>query len=286
MTPVYRSLKTKETYERALSQLRLALKAPDNDFFFLKDSAPVIQWIESLDRAVNTRKVYYIAIVSYLKGAPEFADVYPDYKAKMDSYNAAVSAQMEAQQLSPAEQEKFLEWPEIIKARERIREAAYDLMTYQDYVLVCLYTLIPPARADYAPMRVLTEDSDQSGNYLLVLPAGLTFVMNEYKTAHKYGQQRVAVPPDLEAILRDWLELNPSGWLLCNSDGKPLSEAGLCQHIISVFKTHTGKAVGINILRHSYVSWVRRNETPFLEQKKLAAGMYHSVGMSQLYRRL
>ena len=286
MPPVFRSQRTKETYGRSLNHLRAVFDAPSNDLLFLKDATSVIRYIEGLNKALNTRKLFYIAIVAYLKGVPEFADVFPAYKAKQDAYNAAVAAQMENQQLSPAEAEKFLEWPEILKACETIRLAAYDLNTYQDYVLVCLYTLIPPVRCDYSPMRVVSSEEGATGNYLLVLPSGYTFVLNEYKTAHRYGQQRIAVPEDLKQVLDNWLELNPSGWLLCAPDGSPLTESGLSQRLVSVFKKHTGKAIGVNILRHSFVSWMRRYEPTFQDQKRLAGGMLHSVGMSQLYRRL
>ena len=284
--PVYRSERTKETYERALRQLRAAVKAPEGDLQFLKDTNAIVNWVEGLEKSVNTRKVYYIAIVSRLKGDPQFADVFPVYKKKQDEYNRAVGAAMEKQAFSPAEAEKFLAWPEVLKAREAIRLAAYDMMTYQDYVLVCLYTYLPPARLDYSPMQVVSEDISGNTNYLLVLPTSLTLVLNSYKTAHKYGQQRTAVPPALEAILRDWLALNPSGWLFCGADGQPLSETSLSQRITSVFKKHTGKAVGVCMLRHSFVSWFRRREAPLLKMAEIARQMGHSVGMNALYRRI
>lgn len=134
--PAYRSPRTAETYSRAFSTLRQALNAPPGDLEFLRNPAAVIQWIESLDRSVNTKKIYYIAIVSYIKPLAAFADVLPHYKAKMDGYNAVVGAAMERQEMSPAEAEKFLPWPEVLKAREAMRVAAYDLMSFQDYVLV------------------------------------------------------------------------------------------------------------------------------------------------------
>lgn len=284
--PVYRSERTKETYERALRQLRAGLGAPASDMEFLRDANGVVKYVESLQKSVNTRKIFYIAIVSRLKGNPQFADVFPTYKKKQDEYNRAVGAQMERQQLSPAETEKFVPWPEVLKAREAARLAAYDLMTYQDYVLACLYTYLPPARLDYSPMQVVSEDISGAANYLLVLPSGLTLVLNSYKTAHKYGQQRTAVPPALEAILREWLTLNPSGWLLCNTDGSPMSEGSLAQRITAVFKKHTGKAVGVCMLRHSFVSWFRRREAPLLRIAEIARQMGHSVGMNALYRKL
>lgn len=263
------------------------LNAPDGDLTFLKDSSRVIAWIEGLERSINTRKVYYIAIVSHLKGDPGYAVVFADYKTKMDAYNRAVSEQMAKQELTPRETVKFLTWPEILEVRERVRLAASDLASYQDYVVLCLYTMVAPVRCDYAPMAVVDkEPTTTKGNFLLVLPSSMTIVLNEFKTAHRYGQQRFPVPTDLEMVLRNWLDLNPSGWLLLDSDGYPMTDSGLSTRIISIFKKHAQKSLGINILRHSYVSWLRRDEPTFADQQAVAAAMCHSVGMNILYRRL
>ena len=287
IAPVYRSARTKEIYERALIQLRVAFKVAPNDFDFLQKSKEVIEHIEGLDKAVNSKKIYYIAIVGTLMRLedPGFTEVLKTYKEKQAEYNSIIQKQYETQQMTPEQMEKFLSWPSVLEARKKIGAAAHDLMTYQDYVLVCVYTYIPPVRADFAHMRVVYDEAEtKEGNCLLVLSSGLTLVLNEFKTAHKYGQARIAVPPALEEILRNWMELNPSGWLFCDSEGRPLTECGLSRRIIQIFQRHTGKDVGISMLRHSFVSWVRKDEPSYLEQKRVAEGMLHSVGINQLYR--
>jgi hypothetical protein len=194
---------------------------------------------------------------------------------------------METQEMDEREKALWLDWPEIERAREQAFETATDLYTYQDAIILSLYTLLPPARVDYAGMRVVdTEDEALEGNLLVVKPTRLELVMREYKTAHKYGTKTIVLPKPLETILRDWLELNPSGWLLCGQDGLPMTETNLSQRMRSIFTRLVGKAVGINILRHSFVSYLRRGEPTLKDQKHIANIMGHSVSMSALYRRL
>lgn len=279
--------KSKAIYQGAITTICRAFNSQSLEI--LKEHGRVITWIESLDKSHNTKKIYYIALVSTLKrlADPTFAGALSAYKAKQDAYNQVVKEQMERQEMSAREEENFLAWPEVLKTREAARQDAKDLMTYQDYVLVCLYTYLPPIRLDYSPMAVVQEEpTAKAGNYLLVLPAGLTFILNDYKTSKRYGQKRTPVPKELERILRDWLDVNPSGWLLCNSDGEPLSEKALGSRLSQVFKKFSGKSVSVNLLRHSFVSWLRRNEKPLLKHKEIAGLMGHSLEMNALYRRI
>ena len=281
------SAKSQAIYQKAIQDICHAFNA--TSFDILKEHARVIAWIEGLPKALNTKKIYYISLVSTLKrmADPSYEKALAAYKGKQDAYNASVKEQMERQEMSVREEENFLSWPDVLKVREAARLDAKDLMTFQDYVLVCLYTYLPPVRLDYSPMAVVTEDPQaKTGNYLLVLPTGLSFIMNEYKTAKRYGQKRTAVPKDLERILREWLDINPSGWLLCDRDGDPLTEKTLGTRLSAIFKKYSGKSVSVNLLRHSFVSWLRRNEKPLLKNKEIAGLMGHSLEMNMLYRRI
>lgn len=281
--------KTRRMYEVCLKKLRDHFAA--SDLSFLDDSSNVIKYIESLDCSDNSRKIFYIALKSTLRDLPDKTDATRKaeaaYQGQMDVYNAKAYAKMESQELDERERALWLDWPEIERARERAFETATDLYTYQDAIILCLYTLLPPARVDYALMRVVeAEDEAPEGNLLVVKQTRMEFVMREYKTAHKYGTKRLVIPPKLVLILRDWLQLNPSGWLLCTQDGLPMTEPQLGSRVRAVMNRLTGKNVGINIFRHSFISFLRKGEPALKDQKHIADAMGHSIGMSQLYRRL
>lgn len=282
------SQKTLRIYEACLKRLRDHFHS--SDLSFLNNSDDVIAMIEGLEVSDNTKKIYFIAVKSTLRDIPEKSEVTKKaekaYQAKMDEFNRRAYEKMERQELDEREKALWINWRDVIKAREKAYDTATDIHSFQDYVILALYTMLPPARLDYSPMRVVsTLEGNSEGNLLLVSQTGMEFIMREYKTAKKYGQRIIKVSKPLEKVLRDWLELNPSGWLLCTQDGLPMTEESLSRRIRTIFERLVGKSVGVNILRHSFVSFLRKGEPSLKHQKEVANVMGHSISMSQLYKK-
>jgi len=236
---------------------------------------------------MNSRKVFYIAIVSTLKKAELYPDAWLEYKAKMDELNHTVAVDSEEQTLTAKESEKFVEWPLVLKTLEDIQADVSDLASFQDYLIVSLYTLMPPVRLDYAEMKIAKAEPEKPECNYLIMNKNPYFLLTQYKTAKKYGATRLPIPKNLLAIINEWLEMNDSeDFLISPNSLKPMPPWELGQTIIRVFKKHLNKDVGVNVLRHSHATWLRRNEMSLKESKELAKAMQHSVGMSQLYRRI
>ena len=281
------SSKTVETYQLALKKLRDAVAPGSSGYDYLLEAEKIVAHIETQDWSVNTRKNYYIALKSTIRSLNDdrFREAAEKYTEKMLHYRDMNAETAAKQELSAREKELFVAWPDILKKREEIREAVSNLSDFQDYVIYCLYTLQPPVRVDYSPCRVIAAGEDWSGNSLRVGPKSMQFVLREYKTAAKYGPLTLDVPRKLEEVLREWLELQPSGWLLCDSCGEPMNEQMLSRKVRDIFKKWFGKALGVNILRHSYITYMRKGEKKLSVQEDVARRMGHSIRMSQIYRR-
>ena len=280
-----RSPKTTQIYDRAIKQV-----LNGKEMTHLLNHSTVIEWIEAQDKSKNSKKIYYIAIVSRLKtlGDKSFDEALKAYKAKMDSYNAEQKLIAQKQELSEVEVAKWVDWGQVLIARETYRQLVRDVMSFQDYLIMCLYTMQAPVRADYAFMRIVdSEPQDVSGNYLMLLSKRAEFIINEYKTAHKYGAQRIPVTKELFKVLKEWVELagNPE-YLLVDKRGSPMKENVLSATVIRIMKEATGKPAGISTLRHSYITHMRRGEKPLMIQNAVASAMMHSISMSQLYRKI
>jgi len=271
------------TYTRMINILRKAFGLPDDDIEFLKDTQKVIDWIEGSKYAVNSKKAIYIAIVGTLKSIDGY-DLQP-YRSKMDTYNKEIVANYETQTLSKSEETKYLPWAEILDAVEKARVAVEDVWTLQEYVILALYTLMPPVRLDYGEMKIVpVEPAEPVGNYL-VWGKKPYFYFSDYKTFKVYGVMKIHLCPALVKVLEEWLAY-PNQYLLEDRSGNPLGAVALGQLIISTFQKHCNKKIGVSMLRHSYISYIRAKELPIKTSDALAHQMMHSPKMSMIYRKL
>ena len=120
------------------------------------------------------------------------------------------------------------------------------LMDIQDFVLLSLYVLVPPRRAlDYTEFKIRGIDKGVH-NYF----DKDKFVFNRYKTAKTYGQQIVKIPASLQKIIKRWVKINPSEYLLRDKKGNKLTGTTLTQRFYKIFN----KNISVNALRHSYLS--------------------------------
>jgi len=285
------SARTAETYGIVIKKIRDACAPKSSGLAFLAESAAIVAWVEGQDYSINTKKNFYIALKSTCRdaGDPALTSAAEVYGERMLFYRDKHNEAAAKQEMTEREKKLFVRWPEIIRAREKLRVNTEDFFAFQDYVIYCLYTLAPPVRLDYSPMEVLESmaDAEKSEHNCLVMdPAGWKFLFRNYKTQAKYGKLVLDINEDLEEVLKEWVELNPSGWLLCDKKGEPLTEKYLGVQIQEVMKKAVGKPIGASMLRHIYISHQRRGEPSYLKQQEMAKAQMHSPGMSVLYRKI
>ena len=123
-----------------------------------------------------------------------------------------------------------------------------DLQTIQNFVIVALLggVFIPPRRSkDYCDFKIKNVQENKD-NYL----KKNTMFFNSYKTAKTYGTQEVKIEAPLTTILKKWLVLNPTEWLLFDSHMNQLSPVKLNQRFNKIFN---GK-VSVNQMRHTFLT--------------------------------
>jgi integrase len=261
-----------DSYNYSLKRLKKIMEIKEDGLDWLKDSGKVIELIDGFPYSHNYKKTFYIAIVSILK--LDKNPLMDAYKVKMDEYNKKQAEIYQEQLLSPGEQEKFMDWKEILKVQRTMEKGTLD------HLLVSLYTLQPPMRLDYCGMKVVTTHPEaKDGNYL-VMSDKPYFIFTQYKTVKRYGVVIKEVPKPLVVVLKRYFKGYPTDILF------QMSETAFSKLIGDVFEKHTTKRVTCNILRHSYVSHIKRNDKTIKEQIKLSKDMLHSVSMSDVYRRV
>lgn len=223
-------------------------------------------------------------------------------RTKYQQYGADLKGQIERSKigkefdLTEKEQKSFMIWEKIVEMYEKVENDLniQDYNQFMDFVILSLYILHPPARADYANMKLYIDDnhipSNESENYC-VLQSNPRFVFQKYKTAKHKGTTVVKMDSKLHEILLGWADLYPSPYLLsiqCPStkEYKPMTENTLSKRMTYIFKRHASVPVTINTLRHSYISFMSKQDQEYNKKQSNADKMMHSISMADRYRRM
>ena len=119
----------------------------------------------------------------------------------------------------------------------------------QNFIILALLSgvLIPPRRSkDYCDFKIknITETKDN------FLKKG-KMVFNSYKTAKTYGTQEVPIETPLTTILNSWIKINPTDWLLFDSNMNKLTPVKLNQRLNKIFGD---RKISVNQMRHTYLT--------------------------------
>ena len=280
---------TIKNYEGSLRRLREGLGIKDGIAFLTERVDDVIAWINSQKKSDNTLKSYYVAIKSTIRGtvAPELFAKYEDQFVAIQKkvYDAGLK-----QVLTKMEEVKYLPWNDILALSTKLNPTSTDKSERMDHLLFCLYTMIPPIRADYSPMMVVKRVPKKNDcNYVVLRKSNPIFILNEYKTSSTFGKLELSIPPKLMSVITSYVADFPSTFLLTDltADTPPLTPSSLSQKIVRMFVRLCGKPIGISMLRHSYITFRRSGvEMPLLEKQELSRQMQHSVLTNELYRKL
>jgi hypothetical protein len=208
---------------------------------FLKDIPP------------NRRKTILSALVIITGKA--------DYRDKMLSDVRDYNKEIQKQEKTPAQEENWVDDKQVREVFEALRTDAIalmkkktalkpnDLQDIQNFIILALLggVFIPPRRSkDYCDFKIKNVDTNKD-NYL---KKG-KMVFNSYKTFKTYGTQEVDIPKPLATILNAWLKMNPTEWLLFDTNMNHLTPVKLNQRLNKIFGD---KKVAVNALRHSYLT--------------------------------
>ena len=136
---------------------------------------------------------------------------------------------------------------ELIYKKKNI--SVNDLQEIQSFIIMSLLggLYIPPRRSkDFVDFKIKNINKE-SDNFL----EKNKMFFNSYKTAKTYGQQVVDIPLQLKNILNKWIKINPTEYLLFDTNMNQLSSVKLNQRLNKIFGE---KKVGVNQLRHTYLT--------------------------------
>jgi len=249
---------------------------------FLKDFDKINSIIEKYSQ--NTKKSYYISIVSYLKDKKVPKKVKDYWTDKMNEANKKFLETSDEK--TQKQKDNWLEWAEVLQIQKQLENDLPKKVTNQkdyqkclSYLVLSLYTKISPRRVrDYHEMKVVPEYKDtMSKDYNYLDVKNKKFIFNNYKTKGAYGTQEQDIPEDLFSILKKMSipkekKFEPIDMILTYDGDKPAGNY-ITRLLNGVFK----KNVSASLLRNIYVS-NKLGDTKN-EAKELAQEMGSSVNV-------
>lgn len=240
-------------------------------------SSEVIPWLKSKYTNNHTIKNYLTALMYFAKGSEYF-----EYYKSFQDVSIELRKTEKSQTLTEKQSEQFVSWSDLQKMYKNA-EHMYNQgrMPLDKLVLLAVYTLTDPVRADYGNMAYITtpkqlREIQKDKNYCYLGP-GAKFIFQEYKTSKSYGRRDIKIPARLSKLLKQHL----LGGATAVFHG---TENALVIALRRLTKDMTGKAVGVNLFRHARITDLYETNPSIEEKEKLAYNMLHSAFEGERYR--
>ena len=228
----------------------------------LKNTDAVMEKIEKF--SMNTKKTYFITIVSYLKDKKVPKKVIKFYTDKMDELNKTFEDRKGEK--TETQEKNWIEWDQVIDHYNKLNPASLA------HLVLALFVLQPPRRSkDYFLMKIIpeyNETMDKDFNYLDW--KNMMFYFNNYKTKGAYGTQTVDVSPELQEVFHNHFPLKKkfAPFFLLQRDGERLPDNGITRILNTVF----GKKISVSMLRNIYLSSKYGEQQKAMESDASAMG--------------
>lgn len=185
------------------------------------------------------------------------------------------------------EVEKWVVWPEILA---KVHELAKTQYASLDHLVLAMYSLMEPMRADFGKVRILDSppppDDFEENHIVFTNPSMAHLIMKSYKTSAKYGEYRRMIPEELTRIIYASIMTTPRHYLFIDESGKPYDNKNSFGKFVNrTLAKIFGRSVTIRILRHSFISNIDFNTTTPAQLMEYSRNMLHSISQQQLYRR-
>lgn len=263
-----------KSYESMIYNLNKKLFQKDVvDLDDLKDVEKVVDFLK--DKPKSSVKTILSALYiltgvdNYRNVMMEASQEYSKEKEKNEMNEKQVNAQISKNEL--AEKYKELEGSAKLLFKKKSGHSLSELQTLQNYIILGLVSGIymPPRRLlDFTEMKI-KDISEETDNWIDFKKKQIHY--NKYKGSGQKGRQSEPLPTALATILKKWIKLNPTNYMLFNIENNKLSPVTLYDRIKKITGTTN------NAIRHSFIS---EKYQPLIDMKASIKKDMSSMGSS------
>ena len=277
----------------------------NNEPKILKNKQHIIDFLEG--KSSSTKRNYLNAILVFLQITQNKSDkkIIRELETFRDQEQDKYLGDNEDGKISATQQKNLVDWTEILKVVDNVSKLIKEKnslkkqpeqMTKTEYLLVVtyillnLYTKLPPLRNDYSGMKVLGKQQfknlkiseREKGNWLVTdLKSYMKIYINNFKTQGVYDEiiiETKDIPKDLRLTLNKYIiQFNLKNDYLFKQykSEKPISRNSITLILTSIFKKILKKNISTTLIRKAYVSY-KYNDI-LQQQKADASVMGHSI---------
>ena len=290
---VYPNKKTLENYESRIRgllkkmgpvTLQSILENPDVHYSKIQKSYP------SLTTRKNVLTVLLVLFREDKDLNEQHKDAHTKWKKLHDDLVKLQDARIKRSEPEQKQVEKYTSFEEIeAKYKDLKKRTFHDTERHSmQYLLLSILVHIRPKRADLGSIKIYRDKDPRKTdeNYIVLRKTGTSYlVMNMYKTSKYYQTVEEDLPEglvrDLETSLNRW----PREYLFRKDDGEPMSNNTYSVFVKTTFQDFFGRATGVSLLRHIYITEkLNFDDMTLEEQGEEAKLMLHTSGLQRQYK--
>lgn len=276
-----------ENYLSTLKLLSKYLNIKKFNLKYLKDYESIIDFLDNKSNfSIPTKRNYITPILVVIK-MENFSDKIQ--KAYSDYHIELTNKQNETYYDNLKNEKETHNWISLdeIKSKIVLLSKTKDLWTFQHYLILNLYTLLPPIRNDYAGEMFFYKTDKNDDNCNKIILSKKQMILCNYKTTNKYGTKIIDLPEELLSILEQWynlrekvLSFQPKYLLIKQTNPSEYMSKNLLTKTLN--KIFYPKKISTTILRKVYLSEKYPVINTYREMKNDAYIMGHDINTAKL----
>lgn len=242
------------------------------------------------DKSFETKKAYINSILTLFKYTANMKSLkskqYNCWFKQFQKVNDITESKYDNIEASDKQIDAYIDWKDVLTTRDKLNKES------ESYLILCLYTMIPPSRADMNNIKILRafpgeDDIKKQPNYLVWKDGKMTLVYNEFKSkGRSIPKYEKELPAELVEVIKNSLDKKPRDYLIVSprTGGPYLNVNSYTKYVHDMWSRVFGKKVTFNTLRHSFVNTLDFNGLTPGERDAIARDLMHSERTMQRYK--
>jgi hypothetical protein len=289
---VFTNEKTRDNYESRLRNLKKHMNA-DTLLEILVSPDKFYPLMREQYESLITRRNVITAIMVLFREDEELKqriEIAAEWRKLFDDLTRHMDARAKRSEPEEKQIEKYTSYEEIEEKYDDLGKHSPHTTRKKSFQFLLLSVLVHlrPKRADLGNI-LLFKDNDPNRtdiNYIVLRKKGASFIaMNIYKTSKHYQTVEEDLPEGLVRDIITSVKRWPRKYLFTKENYEPMSNNTYSKFVTNTFEELFGRATGVSLLRHIYISEkLDFDDMTLEEQEHEAKLMLHTSGLQRRYK--